>query len=170
MNEQRLRSPGVAFLLSQLGGHSSRLWVTRLAKVGLDAREVMLFRHIALSEGRSQRELSLAVGLPPSRLVAIVDRLEARGWIERRTNRRDRRAHALHLTAKGRATLRQIMAVSAEHEADLTAGLDVSQRESLIDLLQRVADHQGLVEGVHPGFADERADQTREAPDDRQVL
>lgn len=157
-----MRSPGAAFLFSQLGGHSSRLWVERLAKAGLDAREVMLFRHVSLSEGRSQREVALAVGLPASRIVAIVDRLEARGWVERRTNPGDRRAHALHLTADGRARLAQIMAISAEHEADLTVGLDAQERESLIGLLQRVAENQRLVEGVHPGFADERADQTHE--------
>ena len=71
----------------------------------------MLFRHVALSEGRSQRELALAIGLPASRLVAIVDRLEARGWIERRTSPRDRRPSALHLTAEGREMLDRIMVV-----------------------------------------------------------
>lgn len=164
--EQRLRTPGVAFLLSQLGGHSSRLWVERLAKRALDAREVMLLRHVALSEGRSQRELARAVGLPESRIVGIVDRLETRGWVERRMNRRDRRARALHLTAQGRAMLTTIMAISAAHEAELTEGLDAQQRATLIDLLHSLALDQGLVEGVHPGFADERADQTPETSGD----
>ncbi len=104
VNEQRVRSPGAAFLLSQLGGHSSRPLGRRAwPRPGSTPREVMLFRHVSLSEGRSQREVALAVGLPASRIVAIVDRLEARGWVERRTSPRDRRAHALHLTADGRA-------------------------------------------------------------------
>jgi DNA-binding MarR family transcriptional regulator len=118
----------------------------------------MLFRHVALAEGRSQRELALALGLPPSRIVGLVDRLEGRGWIERRTNRQDRRARSLHLTAAGRAMLDQIMAISAEHEAELTAGLPPGELEALRDLLQHVAVQQGLVEGVHPGFADDRAE------------
>jgi DNA-binding MarR family transcriptional regulator len=158
VNEQRVRSPGAALLLSQLGAHSSRLWVERLAKSGLDAREVMLFRHVALSEGRSQRAVALAVGLPASRIVAIVDRLEARGWVERRTNPGDRRAHALHVTAEGHATLARIMAISAEHESDLTVGLNAQERETVVGLLHRVALNQGLVEGVHPNFVGELAD------------
>lgn len=158
----RLRSPGAAFLLSQLGGHSSRAWVARLAKIGLDPREVMLFRHVALAEGGTQRSVAKAIGLPPSRIVAVVDRLEAQGWIERRTSPRDRRARALHLTTKGRTVLDRIMKVSAEHEADLTRGLNETERETLTTLLHRVAEGHGLVEGVHPGFADPRADMTVE--------
>ena len=162
MNDERVRVPGVAFLLSQLGGHSSRVWKTRLEKIGLEPREVMLFRHVALSEGRSQRELALAIGLPASRLVAIVDRLEERGWVERRTSPRDRRARALHLTAVGHEMLDRIMVVSAEHEADLTTGLKPDQHTALAGLLLRLAAAQGLVQGVHPGFSDTDADQTQE--------
>lgn len=158
----RLRSPGVAFLLSQLGGHSARLWSRRLGKLGLDAREVMLFRHVALAEGRSQRELAHAIGLPPSRVVALVDQLEARGWVERRTSDADRRARRLHLTPAGRSMLERIMRVSAEHEAELTRGIAPSEREALIELLDRVAASQGLIAGVHPGFGTGR--QGRPAP------
>jgi DNA-binding MarR family transcriptional regulator len=160
MSDERVRTPGAAFLLSQLGGHSSRIWKARLERIGLEPREVMLFRHVALTEGQSQRELALAIGLPASRVVALVDRLEARGWIERQTSSRDRRARALYLTDAGREMLNRIMAVSAEHEAELTRGLDPAQRELLIGLLLGVAASHGLVEGVHPGFADRGADQT----------
>jgi hypothetical protein len=58
------------------------------------------------------------------------------------------------------------MAVSAEHEADLTRGLEPAQRSALVDLLNRVALEQGLIKGVHPGFVDPKVDQTRDAADD----
>ena len=49
----RLRVPGVAFLLAQLGFHSSSLWKDRLAPLGMDPRHVVLLRHVAAAEGRS---------------------------------------------------------------------------------------------------------------------
>jgi hypothetical protein len=58
------------------------------------------------------------------------------------------------------------MAVSAEHEADMTRGLEPAQRSALVDLLNRVALDQGLIKGVHPGLADPKADQTRDVADD----
>jgi DNA-binding MarR family transcriptional regulator len=167
VDDQRVRSPGAAFLIAQLGGHSARRWIERLAKVGLEPREVMLFRHVAVNQGRSQREVAEAIGLPQSRIVALVDRLEAKGWIRRRPSAGDRRTNALHLTRKGQAALTRIMAVSAEHEAELTRGLEPAQRAALIGLLNQVALEQGLITGVHPGFGDPNADQSGEAAGDR---
>jgi hypothetical protein len=60
-----LRVPGVAFLLSQLGFHSTRLWKDRLAPLGVDPRHVVLLRHVAAAEGQSQQALGRAMQLPP---------------------------------------------------------------------------------------------------------
>ena len=162
MDERRVRNPGAAFLIAQLGGHGARLWVSRLAKEGLDAREVMLFRHVALNAGRTQREVASAIGLPASRMVTLVDRLEARGWLERRPRISDRRMNALFLTRQGRTALTRVMRLSAAHEIEMTRALAAGEREELIRLLGRVAADQGMVEGVHPGFDDPMADQTQD--------
>jgi DNA-binding MarR family transcriptional regulator len=170
MTDDSAQTPGIAFLLSQLGGQSSRAWTTRLAQIGLEPREVMLFRFVALAEGRSQREVAAAIGLPASRIVGLVDRLEEQGWIERRQSASDRRTHALHVTAAGRIVLDQIRVASAEHEAELTAGLDRPERAALHAVLARMAERHGLAAGVHPGFADPRADPgatVEQAPIDR---
>ena len=143
--------PGVAFLLSQLGYHSGRLWQQRLAPLGLDARHVMLLRHVAGAEGRSQQALGEALRIPASRMVALVDTLEQRGLLARRSNPDDRRVRTLHLTEDGRRVLGELAKVSAEHERQLSAGLDADERELLRALLRRIAAEQGLAEGVHPG-------------------
>jgi hypothetical protein len=46
-----------------------------------------------------------------------------------------------------------MMQVSADHEAQLCAGLTQNERHRLIDLLSRIAAEQGLPTGVHPGVA-----------------
>jgi DNA-binding MarR family transcriptional regulator len=150
---ERLRVPGAAFLLSQVGFHSSRLWRERMARLGLDSREVVLLRHVAAAEGQSQQALAQELQIPPSRMVAFVDGLEQRGLLERRAIPGDRRVRALHLTREGHRVLRKVMDASAEHEAALTVGLDPREREQLIALLGRVAAEQGLPTGVHPGVA-----------------
>jgi DNA-binding MarR family transcriptional regulator len=150
----RLRVPGVAFLLSQLGYHSSRLWQGRLAPLGLDPRHVMLLRHVAIAEGRSQQALGEVLQIPPSRMVALVDALEQRGLLRRRPDPGDRRVRTLHLTRDGRRLLDEVMEISLEHERQLCKGLQPAEREQLITLLSRLAAEQGLGEGVHPGAAD----------------
>jgi DNA-binding MarR family transcriptional regulator len=150
----RLRVPGAAFLLSQLGYHSSRLWQGRLAPLGLDPRHVMLLRHVAIAGGRSQQALGEAVQIPPSRMVALVDALEQRGLLRRRPDPNDRRVRTLHLTRDGRRLLDKVMEISLEHERQLCKGLQPAERDQLITLLSRLAAEQGLGEGVHPGAAD----------------
>jgi DNA-binding MarR family transcriptional regulator len=155
---ERLRVPGAAFLLSQVGFHSSRLWRERMARLGLDSREVVLLRHVAAAEGQSQQALARVLQVPPSRMVALVDGLEQRGLLERRPIPGDRRVRALHLSRKGRRTLGKVMEASAEHEAEVIAGLDTGEREQLIGVLGRLAAEHGLPTGVHPGVADDGRD------------
>jgi DNA-binding MarR family transcriptional regulator len=151
---ERLRVPGAAFLLSQVGFHSSRLWRERMARLDLDPREVVLLRHVAAAEGQSQQALAESLQIPPSRMVALVDGLEERGLLERRPIPGDRRVRALHLSREGHRVLRKVMAASAEHEVELCAGLDSAEREQLIALLSQLAAEHGLPTGVHPGVAE----------------
>jgi DNA-binding MarR family transcriptional regulator len=150
----KLLVPGAAYLLSQVGIHSSRLWSERLRPLGVDARQVLLLRHIAAEQGRSQQALGRALDVPASRIVALVDELEERVLVERRRDRNDRRVHALYLTRKGQGVLNKVWGISREHEKELCAGLEGDERDQLIDLLGKVATQQGLAVGSHPGFGD----------------
>ena len=140
-SSDRLRAPGAAFLLSQLGFQSSRLWRERLDALGLDPREVAVLRYVASSEGQSQRAIGNAMRVPASRMVALVDALERRTLIERRPRTGDRRAFALFPTREGRQLLGKITEVSARHEAELCAGLTPVERRRLIALLSLQSDN-----------------------------
>lgn len=146
-----------AFLLAQVGFAAMRRYADRLAPLGLEPRHVGLLHFVAAAEGQSQQELGERMQVPPSRMVSLVDDLERRGLVQRRRNAADRRAYAVHLTTEGRAVLDEVIDVSIDHEASLCAGLDASERRQLIDLLQRIADGQGIPRGVHPGYAGSRA-------------
>jgi DNA-binding MarR family transcriptional regulator len=143
--------PGVAFLLSQLGVHSARVWGARMAALGFDPRHVVLLRLVAAEEGRSQQALGEQMRLPPSRMVSLVDELEGHGLLERRADPSDRRVRALYLTDESRRALDKVMRASAEHETEMCAGIERDEREQLIALLSRLVREQGLPPGVHPG-------------------
>jgi DNA-binding MarR family transcriptional regulator len=151
---ETLRVPGAAYLLSQVGAHSSRRWQERLAPIGLDARSVLVLRHVAAEEGRTQSSLSASLGVPPSRIVGIADELERRGLLQRRANPNDRRAHALRLTGSGRELLDELLAISRAHEAEICAGLPDPERQRLIELLELIVAAQGLARGSHPRLAE----------------
>jgi DNA-binding MarR family transcriptional regulator len=142
----------VGFLLSQLGFVSSKRFMDALRPVGIDPRGWTLLRYVDAEEGQSQHALADRLGVPPSRMVALVDGLEEAGLIERRPHPEDRRIRALHLTAKGRRALRRATEVAIAFESELCSGLNAGEREQLIDLLQKLQGDQVPRRGVHPGL------------------
>ena len=140
------------FLLAQLGTHAHRSFAERLDRLELHPRHFGMLSHLAASEGRSQQALSIALRIHRSAVVALVDDLEKRGLAERRRDPVDRRAYTLYLTPPGRELLADLERIAEEHEAELLAALDASERSQLISLLQEVAESQGLAAGVHPNL------------------
>jgi DNA-binding MarR family transcriptional regulator len=141
-----------SFLLVQLGTHRHRRFAERLAPLDLHPRHFGMLNQLAVNEGQSQQALSRALGIHRSAVVALVDDLEHRGLAERRRDPTDRRAYTLYLTPAGRELLTELDHAADEDEAELLTALDVSERSTLISLLQRVAESQGLTAGVHPNL------------------
>lgn len=148
----RLPPAGTAFLLAQLGAHAAARYAERVARLDLTPAHTGLLRLVAREPGRSQQALAAQLGVVPSKVVALVDELEARQLVERRRSTTDRRNHALHLTESGLRTLADVRTVAVEHETDITAALTDEERRVLTELLQKVADSRGLTPGVHPGY------------------
>jgi DNA-binding MarR family transcriptional regulator len=144
----------VGFTLSSLGYAVSRRFRATLAPLGLEPREFALLRTIAPQQGASQQAIGEQLQIPPSRMVAFVDALERRGLVERRPNPADRRARALYLTGKGRKLLARAFALATELEAHLCSGLSASEREDLLDALQRVGARLGVAPGTHAAHTD----------------
>ena len=142
-----------AFLLAQIGAHAALRFATRLRELELIPAHAGILRVIAASSGISQQELASRLGMVPSRLVALLDELEALGFLERRSNADDRRVYALYVTDKGVKAMTDIGRVARAHDDSICAALSDKERTSLWSLLTRIADEQGLNPGVHPGFA-----------------
>jgi len=142
-----------AFLLTQIGALVSLEFGERIAKYDLVPQHAGIVRMLRMVPGLSQRALAERMGMLPSRLVALVDELEAKGLVERRQDRDDRRTHALHLTEAGAKVAQTISTVGMEVDADVCASLSAEEKAQLTSLLARIADQQGLAPGVHPGYS-----------------
>jgi DNA-binding MarR family transcriptional regulator len=82
------------------------------------------------------RELALALACDNSNVTGIVDRLEARGLVERRAAPHDRRVKMLVVTPAGAELRRQVKARMEEPPEHLKR-LTPEQQEHLRDLLRR---------------------------------
>jgi DNA-binding MarR family transcriptional regulator len=152
MNHNEMEKGQPAFLLTQLGAHAASQFAERLGVLELTPPDAGILRLLRVAAGLSQQELAAKLQIHPSRLVAILDNLEKRGVVERRANPDDRRLYSLHLTKEGGELLERIGKVAREHQDALLTALTREERSELTTLLLRIADQQGLVRGVHPGY------------------
>ncbi len=142
----------VAFLVSQLGYAVSRRVRAELEDLSLEPRHFGLMRAVAVARDLSQQALADSLHIPASSIVALLDRLEAKGFVRRRLDPADRRVRLVELTEAGRAVLARAIELGVGIEAAVCQGLDVDQREELISNLEKVAANVGLTLGVDPGF------------------
>jgi DNA-binding MarR family transcriptional regulator len=144
---------GPAFLLAQLGAHAASKFAARMQALGLTLPLVGMLRFLARHPGSTQVELAEAIGMPPSRLVAMADELESRGVVRRVRDEQDRRSHRITLTPSGVAELTTVAREAREHKNELLTALSAEEQEQLAELLRRIAAQQGLRLGVHPGLS-----------------
>jgi DNA-binding MarR family transcriptional regulator len=156
-------SSAPAFLLAQVGAHAAAKFAERLRPLGLSPAHAGILRILEASPAITQQALARMLGSPASRLVALVDELEARGLIERQENETDRRRYALWLTEKGKTTLNSIGLLAREHQNSLLAVLSDEEREQLSTLLMRIAEYHSLRRGVHPGYSATHPHQSKES-------
>ena len=163
---EEFKSPGrglrpLGLLLSQIGTHAALTFGRKIKGFGISPPHVGILRWIRDNAGENQRQLALHLGVLPSRLVLLLDELEAKGLVTRQRSRQDRRNQQLQLTPKGTRLLEKVELVAAAHEADLGSGLTESEREMLIELCAKLAAHRGLTPHGHPGYMKRPVRQTK---------
>jgi len=88
--------------------------------------------------GLSQNELASIVEVEPITIARLIDRLEARGVVERRADPKDRRVWRLRLTPAAEPILEEIAQYRVESHDVLTAGMDQDTLKIMTDGLLRM--------------------------------
>jgi DNA-binding MarR family transcriptional regulator len=127
------------FLISRMGMVAQKRFAERIESLGLNPRMWGALNVLEAEGAITQHALCKGVGIDPSSMVATIDELEAKGLVERRRHPSDRRAHALHVTAKGKQTLARGRELARKAQDDLLAPLNEEEREQLHGLLLRLA-------------------------------
>lgn len=142
MNEQENVDGGVlqAASLDHSLGYKLRLaqilayrsFEEKVTDYGVAPRYLGLLAIVGDNPGQRQIRLAETIGLQRSSLVAILDRLEADGLLERRASEEDRRSKAVWLTAEGSRVLAELSKLATEHEASMTDGLAPGARAAVM--------------------------------------
>lgn len=109
-----------------------------LSELDLTQKQCATMRLIATNKGTSQIDLASALSTDRSTMMAIVDRLELRGFVIRKRSTADRRRQELHLTPEGEAVLESSSKLINKHESKFTERFTPEELTALIQALTRI--------------------------------
>ena len=90
--------------------------------------------------GIDATRLSAVIAFDRSTLGSVIERLEAKQYVERKPAREDKRVKLLHLTKKGAALLRNIVPLVDRAQARMLQPLKQADRKTLLALLTQLVD------------------------------
>ena len=99
------------------------LFRSRVRELRLTRAQWWVLTHLFRSDGITQTALAEVLEIEKPTLGRLLDRLEAKGWVRRTHDARDRRVWRVRLTKEVEPALRTMRALAAELRRDALAGL-----------------------------------------------
>jgi len=109
-----------------------------LNKLGMHTGQEMILLQLWIEEGIPQSQLAASMEVEPPTATKMLQRMERAGLIERRPDPEDARVSRVYLTAHGRALEQPVLNVWKQLEAQMVAGLSLTEQTLLHRLLMQV--------------------------------
>ncbi|HEX5294383.1 MAG TPA: MarR family transcriptional regulator [Streptosporangiaceae bacterium] len=142
---QRDPTPYAERVIMTAGRAVRNAYDARFKRLDLNMTEGALLATIRRFGPLTQRELAELLYIGRAAAGQFVDRLEARGLVQRDTDPDDRRVWIVSTTREGKAVSIEAFDIYFKTAADLTHGLTDAQRERMIKLLLSI---QGNAEEI----------------------
>lgn len=123
---RRLQQIAVAIFLQETEGH------------GITPVQFGALQSVHDLPGLDQRSLARSVGLDTSTIAGVIDRLEARGWLQRNASPNDRRVRLLSITEAGARLLAEVQPAMLRAQQRMLEPLEPHERAEFMRMLQRL--------------------------------
>ncbi|HOE80309.1 MAG TPA: MarR family transcriptional regulator [Smithellaceae bacterium] len=115
---------------------SSRFLTQKVSELNLTSVQAMVLGFLTEEDQISSSELGKRAELDSATLTGILDRLEAAGFLERKSNPDDRRSIHIHLTPKGKALGRETTELLIAANREFLQMLNEKQIKELFSIIQ----------------------------------
>ncbi len=105
---------------------------------GLSAAQIHTIEVLGNHPNLRMKELAEKIGVTTGTMTVMVDRLEAKGLVERKPHPEDRRSYVVDLTEKGRESFKSHHALHMKLTEDIASPLTKEERNALISGLEKL--------------------------------
>jgi MarR family transcriptional regulator, lower aerobic nicotinate degradation pathway regulator len=129
--------------LNSLPGHDIRrlhqiavaLFMAETEPFGITPVQYAALQAVQNAPGTDQRTLARTIGFDTSTIAGVIDRLEARGLMQRSASAQDRRVRLLALTDAGQRLLADVMPSMLRAQAGILAPLPEAEQREFMRML-----------------------------------
>jgi DNA-binding MarR family transcriptional regulator len=128
---------------------------SRLTQNGLYAGQDQVMIALSEADGQTPGNLASRLGVRPPTITKTINRLQAQGFLERRSSEADSRQAHIFLTDSGREAIRAIEKSLRKTEKQALRGLDKKEQKALGKMLSRIEANLNGAEPAPGGEFDE---------------
>ncbi len=107
----------------------------RVRDLGLTRSQWWVLTHLFREDGQTQTALADLMEIEKPSLGRLLDRLESKGWVHRKSDVSDRRVKRIYLTAEVTPVVAAMRRHAADVRAEALAGIPAAEREQFVDTL-----------------------------------
>jgi len=128
----------LGYWLRKLSNAVSASFAARLALHDVTVPQWVVLRVLFDQDSVPLKDIVARVEVDQGSLSRMVERLMARGWVQRTADPSDRRAVAISLTPIGRSLVPKLAAEADKNDQAFFAGLSPTEREKLLRTMQKL--------------------------------
>ncbi|WP_270914558.1 MarR family winged helix-turn-helix transcriptional regulator [Allofournierella sp. CML151] len=115
-----------------------RQLLAKLKDTGLTLGQPKVLDYLQDHDGANQAEIARACQIEPASLTSVLNRMEEKALVERRTQKGDRRSFAVYLTGQGHSMALRVRQAFEELEEQAFAGVSEAEREPFLAVFRCV--------------------------------
>ncbi len=130
----------IGFLLNDVARHLRTIYDRRMAPLGLTRSQWWVLTYLYFNEGISQSELAALLETEKASLGRLLDRMEGKGLVRRRQDKKDKRTKRVYLTKKAEPTLQVMRDLASVTRDEALQSLSHAEQDQILDMLRRMRD------------------------------
>lgn len=128
----------LTYLVYVMQKRMRRRMARALERYDVTLEQFVVLYNLVIEDGINQKKLSGRVDKDQATLARILDILENRGYVERRTTEKDRRAFLVFITEKGRDKVKETARRLGTVHKEIIDGIPGGKVDEFIDLIKQM--------------------------------
>jgi DNA-binding MarR family transcriptional regulator len=128
----------IGYTITDVGRLLRTVFERRVRGFGLTRAQWLIIARLHRRPGLSQSEIADLLEIEKAPAGRLIERMEAKNWLQRRSDARDKRVNRLYLTSKANRLHAAIWPIAEATVQEALGGLSPQERQQLSGLMARV--------------------------------